>query len=165
MKAVSLQLIGPDDSRPTAGLCKELQGRCLNRTAEPSAGEILPCTCQAKMMTDFLWAGETLIGSSWTGEKSSLRLCVCVCACGGNFTPTSGQRMILTYGNFSVHLARYFPSLRLFAKANWTFFPVCEDLAATYTKKKNLPANTLLTPGRSKGEIMESAGEWKLTCW
>lgn len=77
--AVSLQLIGPDDSRPTAGRCKELQGRCLNRTGEPSAGEILPCTCQAKMMTDFLWAGEALIGSSWTGEKSSLRLCVCVC--------------------------------------------------------------------------------------
>lgn len=46
--------------------CKELQSRCLNRTAERRAGGILPCTCQPEMMTDFLWAGDTLIVSSWT---------------------------------------------------------------------------------------------------
>lgn len=95
-----------DDPSERHGAVKD-QSWCLHGTAEQRVGEILPCTCQPGMMTDFLWAGETIIVSSWT--ETDLRSVRVLASAAGNLTPLLGPRITWAYVEFGVHLAPHFP--------------------------------------------------------
>lgn len=78
------------------------------------------------MMTDFLWAGEALIGSSWTGEKSSLRLCVCVCVWRKLYTYV-GSEDDFNIWEFLCSPGAVLSQLKTVCESQRDFFLVCED--------------------------------------
>lgn len=88
-RVVFLQTDHPDDPSKCQDAVKNHRADVYSyRTGEWRVGEIFPCTCQPEMMANFLWAGETLIVSSWT-ERNLHCVFLCVFA--------SNSRKLYTY--------------------------------------------------------------------